>query len=55
VILTIWYFICGANMNFENGTLTEIPGCKTKLELRSRKKIIRNTTSSSGKIINHPN
>jgi hypothetical protein len=54
-MLMIWYLTCGANMNFENGTLTDIPGCNTKFELRSRKKIMRNATSSNGKINIHPN
>jgi hypothetical protein len=42
-------------MNFEKGTFTEMPGCKIKFELSSRKKIIRKTTSSSGKTSSHPN
>ena len=39
----------------EKGTFTEIPGCKMKFELSSRKKIMRKRTSSSGKIGSHVN
>ena len=38
----------------EAGAETAIPGCKIKFELRSRKKMRRNTTSMSGNTTSQP-
>jgi hypothetical protein len=48
-MLMICWFGCGPRVKRENGTVTAMPGCRTKLELRRKKKMRRNITSSSGK------
>src|SRR5438105_8759924 len=54
VILMICWFCCAPRRKGEAGAETAIPGCKTKFELRSRKKIRRNTTSTSGNMTSQP-
>src|SRR3989440_9661941 len=54
VMLMICWFCCAPSRNGEAGAETAIPGCKTKFELRSRKKMRRNTTSMSGKTTSQP-
>jgi hypothetical protein len=47
-MLMICGLIWGPSVKRESGTETEIPGCRMKFELRSKKKMTRKTTSSSG-------
>src|SRR3954465_15931645 len=47
-MLMICGLIWGPRVNRASGTETEMPGCKIKFELRSRKKIRRKVTSRSG-------
>src|SRR4029077_2839104 len=54
VMLMICWFCCAPSRNGEAGAETAIPGCKIKFELRSRKKIRRNTTSMSGNRTSQP-
>src|SRR5215831_13109354 len=53
-MLIICWFCCAPSKNGEAGAETAMPGCKTKFELRSRKKIIRKTTSMSGNTTSQP-
>src|SRR6267143_4251205 len=53
-MLMICWFCCAPSRNGEAGAETAIPGCKTKFELRSRKKMRRNTTSMSGNTTSQP-
>src|SRR5439155_20488752 len=53
-MLMICWFCCAPSRNGEAGAETAIPGCKIKFELRSRKKMRRNTTSTSGNTTSQP-
>src|SRR5467141_3213768 len=53
-MLMICWFCCAPSRNGEAGAEIAIPGCKTKFELRSRKKMRRNITSMSGNTTSQP-
>src|SRR5438477_4255484 len=54
VMLMICGFCWAPRRNGDAGAEIAIPGCKTKFELRSRKKMRRNTTSTSGNTTSQP-
>src|SRR4051794_5503163 len=54
VMLMICWFTCGPRLNRENGSESEIPGCRIKFELSSRKNINRNAKSTSGNKTSQP-
>ena len=54
-MLMICGLIWGPSVNRDKGTETDIPGCRMKFELRSKKKIKRKTTSSIGITPSQPN
>src|ERR1700682_3980852 len=53
-MLMICWLVCGPSAKRENGSETEMPGCKIKFELSRKKKSSRKTTSTSESTINHP-
>src|ERR1700720_2376417 len=53
-MLMICWLVCGPSAKRENGSETEMPGCKIKFELSRKKKSSRKTTSTSERTINHP-
>src|SRR2546423_15544891 len=53
-MLMICWFCCAPSRKGEAGAEIAIPGCNTKFELKSRKKIIRKTMSMSGNTTSQP-
>src|SRR5437764_15497481 len=53
-MLMICWFCCAPSRKGEAGAEIAIPGCNTKFELKSRKKMIRNTMSISGNTTSQP-
>src|SRR5437016_13131262 len=53
-MLMICWFCCAPSRKGEAGAEIAIPGCNTKFELKSRKKMIRNTMSISGNKTSQP-